>query len=171
MLQKTITYVDYNDTERTEDFFFNLTDVEIAEINFSVKGGIEKKLQDIIDSNDMKEILNIFKELILLSVGIKSEDGKRFIKNDQIREEFSQSPAYSKLYMELISDDNKAADFINGIIPADKKMSKAELNKGMEEAAERLGVPTPEVKEEPPKVVDIPKPDVQPEEKIETPIE
>ena len=81
MLQKTITYTDFNGNERTEDFFFNFTDAELTQYNFSFKGGIEKKLEDIIASENMQEILEIFKDLILLSYGIKSEDGKRFIKN------------------------------------------------------------------------------------------
>ena len=165
MLQKTITYTDFNGNERTEDFFFNFTDAELTQYNFSFKGGIEKKLEDIIASENMQEILEIFKDLILLSYGIKSEDGKRFIKNDQLREEFSQTAAFSELYMELL-DDTKAAEFINGIVPSDKKMSQAELDKNMTEAAERLGVPKPEVVETTPEkatetpVVDMPKPTV-----------
>lgn len=165
MLKKTITYTDFNGNERTEDFFFNFTDAELTQYNFSFKGGIEKKLEDIIASENMQEILEIFKDLILLSYGVKSEDGKRFIKNDQLREEFSQTAAFSDLYMELL-DDTKAAEFINGIVPSDKKMSKAELDKNMTEAAERLGVQKPEVVETTPEkatetpVVDMPKPTV-----------
>lgn len=171
MLKKTITYTDFNGNERTEDFFFNFTDAELTQYNFSFKGGIEKKLEDIIASENMQEILEIFKDLILLSYGIKSEDGKRFIKNEQLREEFSQTAAYSTLYMELL-DDTKAAEFINGIVPSDKKMTQSELDKNMSEAAERLGVTIPETEEKPEKieakpetVVDMPKPEAPVNEK------
>lgn len=163
MLKKTITYTDYNDNERTEDFFFNFTPAELTEYQFKFPGGIEKKLKDIIDANDIKSILEIFKEIILLSYGVKSDDGKRFIKNDQLREEFSQCPAYSILYMELL-DDEKAADFVNGIVPKDNQLSKEQLNQNMAEAADKLGVPKPEaspsVTEQPKEtpVVDMPKP-------------
>lgn len=167
MIKQTIKYTDFNDVERTEDFFFNLTEAELVEYSVSVEGGIEKKLEDIINSNDIKEILKIFKELILLSYGKKSEDGRRFIKNDQLREEFSQTPAYSELYMSFINDDNKAADFVNGILPKSKQMTKEQMDKNMAEAAERLGVKKPEISEAPtqieePKetpVVDMPKPE------------
>lgn len=163
MLKKTITYTDFNGNERTEDFFFNFTDAELTEYNFSFKGGIEKKLEDIIASENMQEILEIFKDLILLSYGKKSEDGRRFIKNDELREEFSQTAAFSKLYMELL-DDTKAAEFINGIVPSDKKMTQAEIDQNVATAAEKLGIQKPETTEVTPEkatetpVVDMPKP-------------
>ena len=90
----------------------------------------------------MREILKIFKDIILLSYGKKSDDGRLFVKNEELREEFSQTAAYSALYMELL-DDKKAAEFINGIVPSDKKLTEAELNKNMEEAADKLGVEVP----------------------------
>lgn len=169
MIKQTIKYTDFNDVERTEDFFFNLTEAELVDYSVSVEGGIEKKLEDIVNSNDIKEILKIFKELILLSVGKKSDDGRLFVKNDKIREEFEQCPAYSELYMSFINDDNKAADFVNGILPKNKQMTKDQLDKNMAEAAERLGVQKPETPEltsdvieeskEEKTVVDMPKPE------------
>ncbi len=160
MIKQTITYTDFNDVERTEDFFFNLTEAELVDYSVSVEGGMEKKLEDIVKSNDIKEILKIFKEIILLSVGKKSEDGRLFIKNDKIREEFKQCPAYSELYMSFINDDNKAADFVNGILPKSKQMTKDQLDKNMAEAAEKLGVQKPEISEAsqdtPSTVVDMP---------------
>lgn len=169
MIKQTIKYTDFNDVERIEDFFFNLTEAELVDYSVSVEGGIEKKLEEVVNSNDIKEILKIFKELILLSVGKKSDDGRLFVKNDQIRAEFEQCPAYSELYMSFINDDTKAADFVNGILPKSKQMTKDQLDKNMAEAAERLGVPKPEtpeitpvepevVKNENP-VVDMPKPE------------
>lgn len=168
MITKTIKYVDYFDQERSEDFYFNLTDAELVEYSVSVEGGIEKKLEEIVNSRDIKKILKIFKELILLSIGKRSEDGRLFIKNDQIREEFKQSPAYSELYMSFINDDNKAAEFINGILPKSKQLSKEQLDKNMEEAADKLGIQKPEFPESTPvteekpvesTVVDMPKPE------------
>ena len=35
MLKKTITYVDFNDQEITEDFFFNLSEAEISDWQYS----------------------------------------------------------------------------------------------------------------------------------------
>lgn len=123
MITKTITYKDYNGVERTEDFLFNLTEAEITELEMSVDGGFAEKINKIVKMQKVPELINVFKDLILKSYGEKSEDGRRFIKvNDAgvpLNIAFSQTEAYSKLFMELAFDAEKAAEFINGIIPAD----------------------------------------------------
>lgn len=117
MLKKTISYVDYNGTKREEDFYFNLTKAEIAEMELVTDGGITAHLQTIVDTKDSKLILETFKDLILKSYGVKSEDGRRFVKSEQLREEFSQTEAYSELFVELASSADAAAAFVNGIVP------------------------------------------------------
>ena len=119
MLKKTITYKDYNDVERTEDFYFNLTKAEVMEMEMSTTGGLAEMIQRIVAAQDAPAIIKIFKDLLLKAYGEKSPDGKRFVKSDAIREAFEQTEAYSILFMELATDDKKAAEFINGIIPAD----------------------------------------------------
>lgn len=119
MLKKTITYEDFNGVERKEDFYFNLSKAEIMEMQFSTVGGLDVMLKKIIDAKDVKSIMDTFKMLILKAYGIKSDDGRRFIKSEEIAKEFEQTEAYSILYMELASDDNAAAEFVNGIIPKD----------------------------------------------------
>lgn len=118
MLKKTITYVDYNGNERVEDFYFNLTKAEATEMELSVEGGLTKKLEDIVNSQNNKEIIALFKEIILKAYGEKSQDGKRFIKSEELSEAFSQTEAFSELFMELALDEKASADFINGILPA-----------------------------------------------------
>lgn len=119
MLKKTMTYVDFDGNPRTEDFRFNLTKAELAEMQMSESGGLEQMLNNIVSAQDIPKMAAAFKELILKSYGVKSPDGKRFIKNAQIREEFEQTQAYSDLYMLLATDDKEALNFIRGIIPAD----------------------------------------------------
>lgn len=119
MLKKTITYEDFNGVERKEDFYFNLSKAEIMEMQFCTVGGLDVMLKKIIDAKDVKSIMDTFKMLILKAYGIKSDDGRRFIKSEEISKEFEQTEAYSILYMELASDDNAAAEFVNGIIPKD----------------------------------------------------
>lgn len=119
MLKKTITYEDFNGVERKEDFYFNLSKAEIMEMQFGTVGGLDVMLKKIIDAKDVKSIMDTFKMLILKAYGIKSDDGRRFIKSEEIAKEFEQTEAYSILYMELASDDNAAAEFVNGIIPKD----------------------------------------------------
>lgn len=119
MLKKTITYEDFNGVERKEDFYFNLSKAEIMEMQFGTVGGLDVMLKKIIDAKDVKSIMDTFKMLILKAYGIKSDDGRRFIKSEEIAKEFEQTEAYSILYMELASNDNAAAEFVNGIIPKD----------------------------------------------------
>ena len=119
MLKKTIKYTDYNGVERTEDFYFNLNKAEIMEMQLTTVGGLDAYLKKIISAQDMPTLMRIFKDLVLKSYGVKSDDGRRFIKNEKLREEFEQTEAYSILYMELSTDAEAAAAFVNGIIPAD----------------------------------------------------
>lgn len=117
MLKKTITYRDYNDVERTEDFYFNFTKAEIMEMELGTTGGFTEMVQKIIDTQDIPQIAKIFKDLVLKAYGEKSPDGRRFIKNDEIRDGFAQTEAYSDLFMELSTNPDAASAFINGIIP------------------------------------------------------
>ena len=118
MLKKTVTYVDYNGVERTEDFYFNLSKAEVTEMELSVEGGFSKMLEEIVKSNDNARILELFKEMVLKAYGEKSADGRRFIKSKELSEAFSQTEAYSEIFMELALDEKAAAAFVNGIIPA-----------------------------------------------------
>lgn len=122
MLVKNIKYVDFDGNERSEDFYFNLTKAEVAEMEMSTEGGLAKMLEKIVAEQDSRRIIEIFKDLILRSYGEKSPDGKRFTKNKEIRESFSNTEAYSELFMLLATDAEKASDFINGILP--KSMNK-----------------------------------------------
>lgn len=117
MLKKEIKYVDYNGTERTEPFYFNLNKAEVAEMELEVKGGLSEVIKRIVATDDRPQLIAIFKNLILKSYGVKSDDGKRFIKNQELRDEFEQSEAYVELFMKLASDEKEAAAFIEGIIP------------------------------------------------------
>ena len=117
MIKRTITYEDYNGVSRTEDFYFNLTKAEIAEMELSTTGGMAEMIQRIISAQDSPSIIKIFKEILFKAYGIKSPDGRRFIKSPELSTEFSQTEAYSILFMELATDAEKAADFVNGIVP------------------------------------------------------
>lgn len=117
MLKKTITYIDYNGVERTEDFYFNLTKAELMEMEIGTTGGMADMIKRIIDAKDAPAIIKIFKELVLKAYGEKSADGKRFVKSEEISNGFAQTEAYSQLFMELATDADAAAAFVNGIIP------------------------------------------------------
>lgn len=119
MLKKTITYTDYNGGVRTEDFYFNLTKAEIMEMEMGTTGGLAEMIKKIVAAKDAPAIIKVFKDLVLKAYGEKSADGKRFIKSEEIATAFSQTEAYSQLFMELATDANKAADFVNGIVPVD----------------------------------------------------
>ena len=119
MIKKTITYKDYNQVERTESFYFNLSKAEVMEMEMSTAGGMAETIQKIVDAKDAPAIIRVFKDLVLKSYGVKSDDGRRFIKSKELSDEFSQTEAYSQIFMELATDADEAAKFVNGIIPAD----------------------------------------------------
>ncbi len=119
MLKKTITYKDYNDVERTEDFYFNLSKAEAMEMELSITGGLTEMIRKIVAAQDTPTIIATFKQIILKAYGEKSPDGRRFIKSEELSKAFSETEAYSILYMELATDANAAAEFVNGIVPKD----------------------------------------------------
>ena len=130
MLKKTITYTDYNGVERTEDFYFNLTKTELMDMEMGIEGGMVELINKIVAAKDNPTIMSIFKKLVLQAYGEKSADGKRFIKSEELSTAFSQTEAYADLYFELATNAEKAAEFVNGIIPAvDKKELKQIENK------------------------------------------
>ena len=119
MLKKTITYTDYNGNERTEDFWFNLKKAELMEMEMGVSGGFAEMIQKIVAAQDAPAIVKVFKDLILKAYGEKSADGRHFVKNYENSNAFSQTEAYSILFMELATDADAAAKFVKGIMPSD----------------------------------------------------
>lgn len=121
MITKEITFTDYNGQERKEKYQFNFTKAELTEMELSVNGGLSAMMERIKEIDDRPELMRIFKDLILKAYGVKSADGKRFIKSEELRTEFSQTEAYSELYMELVTNIDSAINFFNGLIPNDLK--------------------------------------------------
>jgi hypothetical protein len=142
VLKKTITYQDHNGETVSEDFFFHLSKAELVELELSHQGGLSAALQRIIEAEDGKGIIAEFKKIILGAYGKRSEDGRRFIKNQEIREEFESSEAYSALFMELVTNTDAAVEFVNGVIPT-----------GMLEEAARIA-------DNPPVIAAVPDPEV-----------
>lgn len=133
MLKKTIKYVDFNGEERVEDFYFNLTKAELSMLQLSQKGGLDVMLDKMIQTRDEPSMIKMFKEIIDLSYGEKSADGRKFVKNDAILEDFKSTEAYSELFMELATDSEAAAEFINGIVPRDVAEQVAKEQKTLAE--------------------------------------
>lgn len=129
MFKKTVTYTDYNGTERTEDFYFNLTRSELVEMNVSAEGGLDAYINSIIQAQNGAEIVKVIKNLIFKAYGEKSLDGKYFNKSEEISTRFSHTEAYDVLFMELATDDKAAAEFINNIIPKQLRDSINEVDK------------------------------------------
>lgn len=131
MLKKTIKYTDYNGVEREEPFMFNLSKAELMEMEMGTTGGLAEMIQSIIDTQDAPAIIKIFKDIILKAYGEKSADGKRFVKVSDagvpLSIGFSQTEAFSQLFMELATDADAAAKFIKGIIPSDMDIDDSKL--------------------------------------------
>ena len=120
MLKQTVTYTDFNGNEQTEDFYFNFTRVELLEMEGSTNDGktLSESLMAMLEEKDMMKIAVTMKDILLAAYGEKSEDGKRFQKSPEIRQAFADSPAFDELYFQIATNADKAADFVNGVIPS-----------------------------------------------------
>ena len=116
MRKETITYTDYNNVTRTEDFFFNLNEAELTALQYGVDGGMKEMLERIVKSKDNKQIMACFRELIAKSYGEKSPDGRRFVKSKELSEAFMQTEAYNELMLRFMTDANYSAEFINDVL-------------------------------------------------------
>lgn len=119
MFKETLTYENYNGEKVTEDLYFNLSKAELLEMNFNAKGGLENYLNSIINARDVATLASIFKELLLKSYGVKDPTGRKFIKTKEVREDFEYSIPFEILYTRYSTDSKAAANFVNGIMPAD----------------------------------------------------
>lgn len=119
MRKEIITFTDYNGVERTEEFYFNLNHVELTEMESSVEGGMTDMMKGLVASKNQEGLIKILKTLILKAYGVKSEDGRQFIKSEELSREFSQTEAYPMLFMKLATDDQYTAEFVKGIMPKD----------------------------------------------------
>lgn len=132
MIKKTVTFTDFDGNKRTEDFYFHLTEQELTEWELSVDGGLSGVLTRIVNSQDTKTLIGIFKDLLMKSYGVKTPDGRGFVKNEEVLNNFTCTQAFSDIYMELATDDKAAAEFVNGVMPtglaekANKEMKVAE---------------------------------------------
>lgn len=119
MFKKTVSYIDYNGKERTEDFYFNISKAELMKLQLGRKGGYQEYLQRCFDAEDVPELLKIFEELIDMSYGEKDDTGKRFIKSAELTEAFKQTEAYSDLFIEFLTSPDAAQEFFTKIMPKD----------------------------------------------------
>lgn len=125
MIKKTITYTDYNGNQRTESFWFNLTKAEVTRMEMSVQGGMAEMIDRIIDAQDAPSLISTFETMIQKSYGVKTPDGRGFVKRPEDLETFMATEAYSELFMELVTNATAAAEFVNGIMPNDPEPKPA----------------------------------------------
>lgn len=136
MYRKTIKYLDFNGTEREETFYFNLSKSELLDLELRTPGGIEQYTRNIVSTQNGQKLADLFKWLIEESYGVKSPDGRSFIKGKEVLDNFKFTNAYDILYMQLATDDKAAAEFYNGIFPKD---IMDQINKE-KEMAEKAGL-------------------------------
>lgn len=147
MITQTIKYEDYDGNEVTEDFYFNLTKLEVMEMEIRHEGGLSNYIEKLTKTTAGVEAYDLFKTIILSSCGKKSDDGRRFLKSPEITADFEQSPALGELIFGFLEDGNSAAEFIRGLLPA-------KLVKDVEEEARRNGTTITELPTAAPVTVD-----------------
>lgn len=117
MLKKDIKFKDYDGNDTVETHYFNLATHEVIDFESEFGGGLTTFVQAMVEMKDRKRLIQLFKDFIKKTYGRKSEDGKRFIKTQEVFTEFEQTPAYDALYMELVTDTDAAVAFIIGVLP------------------------------------------------------
>lgn len=129
MHKREIEYEDFNGVKTKDVFYFNISKTELIELEVMYEQGFGAMLERIVEEKDNKELVRHFKEIVLMAYGQKSEDGKRFVKSEELRKEFEQTAAYDTLFMELATDDNAAVLFLQGVLPKDmvSQIDKAKL--------------------------------------------
>lgn len=141
MLKRVFNYTDFHGVARTEEAFFNLNESELMELSLTPEGGFDTMIKRIIETHDGKTIIQTFREIIMKAYGRKSPDGRQFVKSDELSKEFSQTPMFNTLLMEVVTDAEKAAEFCSKIIPradspvaanARKAMAKVDMKKKLQ---------------------------------------
>lgn len=127
MIKKSITFENFDGETVTEDFYFNFTAAEIAEMEVSKNGGLSEYMKRIVGTSDVKKILEVFKEIVSRSYGERSDDGKRFVKNKEIAEAFCTTEAYSQMFIEFVSDADAFAKFVSGLMPKSLALTPEEI--------------------------------------------
>lgn len=136
MYAKTIKYTDYNGNQREETFYFNLSKAELIDLEWRTPGGLENYMKYIMSMMDGQKLADTFKMLIEKSYGVKDPEGRRFIKNEAVLKNFTETEAYVELYVQLATDDKAAAEFVNGIFPKEA----VEAARKQKEMAEKAGL-------------------------------
>ena len=120
MLKKTISYTNYNGQQRVRDLYFNLNKYEFTQMLVGEDNvPFQDYLQQLVDTRDASQMVRVIKDILLLAYGIKSSDGERFEKSDQLRKEFEESAAFSECYIQLAQDNAELLKFVWGIMPPD----------------------------------------------------
>ena len=126
MIKETLTYVDYNGVERTEDFYFHLSKAEILDIETTMpNGSIEEWANSIFATREYDKLWKLFSNLVKQSYGIKSADGRRFMKSEEISKEFSETEAYPVLIEKFLTEPDFASNFFNSLVTNVEKTSAA----------------------------------------------
>jgi len=128
MIKKTIKYTDFNGVDRDEDFLFHLSSHEVVRLQARLgKDDVQQAIKELVESNNMEEILSVLEYIILNSYGVKSPDGKTFIKTKEVKESFEYSQAYAELFEELLTNPNAVKEFASGISNTVKVQKEAPI--------------------------------------------
>lgn len=120
MYARKINFKDYDGNDCEEVFYFNLNKAEVMDWLVTAGGyTLDKVMEKLTREHNGKEIMNVFKDLIYRSYGVRDVDSRRFIKSKEVKDAFMETEAYSELFYELVTDAEKAAAFVNAIIPAE----------------------------------------------------
>lgn len=117
MLKETITFTNFDGKQVTETHYFNLTRAELVQWEMEHNEGVAEYFLRISQSNNKPELGQAFHDFLRRTYGLKSEDGNRHMKSEEISENFEHSAAFDEFYIKLITDEGFAGRFIKGVLP------------------------------------------------------
>lgn len=149
MFSRTFEYKGYDGQPHKETWWFNLSEDELYKMELGTVGGMNGMMNRLLREERPDQIVDMFERIILTAVGERSADGRRFLKKPrpgypwgEVAEDFRETPAYSQLFMELVSSGEKLAAFLKGAIPAEvaAQLDKVEAEQKKENDVVQLPV-------------------------------
>lgn len=127
MLKQKVQYEDFDGATQVEDLYFNLNRMELIALQSRYgKEDMAAYIDKLVEDKDIEKVYEILNDIVLSAYGIRSEDGKRFLKSETIREEFKQSLAYDALIEDFHDETRKVLEsFIVGITAHIRGINKA----------------------------------------------
>jgi hypothetical protein len=149
MFPRTITWKDpFTQKEVSREFWFGITPAEIAEMKLAHRKDLSEYLDAIIEAQDNRELILLYKALIEEGVGVREE--ARFLKArdyPDVHKDFFATGAYNQLFVDLLQSGDQGVKFLTDMFPMEFIHEWEAKHQKSYTDAELLELPEPEFRE------------------------